>query len=108
VDDVEAVHANNAFDVANLQWAVRIHQTLLRTMGLADRGVRRARFMTVLRGQRRPAVLVEGGYLSNPAEAARIVQPAFRQRLAEALAAALNHARGGEFATAKPASASLE
>jgi N-acetylmuramoyl-L-alanine amidase len=45
--------------------------------------------MDVLRWQNRPSILVEGGYLSNPAEAARIQQPEFRQKLAEAVAAAL-------------------
>jgi hypothetical protein len=42
---------------------------MLRATGIEDRGVRRARFETVLRGQNRPAILIEGGYLSNPAEA---------------------------------------
>ena len=47
------------------------------------------RFRNALRGQHRPAVLIEGGYLSNPREARRIEDPAFRQKLAEAVAAAL-------------------
>jgi len=42
-----------------------------------------------LRGQKRPAILIEGGYLSNPAEAAKIENPDFRQKLAETIAAAL-------------------
>jgi N-acetylmuramoyl-L-alanine amidase len=50
--------------------------------------VRRARFLGVLRGQHCPAVLVEGGYLSNPQEARRIADPAYRQKLAEAVAQA--------------------
>jgi hypothetical protein len=62
---------------------------VLSVNGHADRGVRRARFLGVLQGQNRPAVLVEGGYLSNPQEAQRIADPAYRQRLAEALAKAL-------------------
>jgi hypothetical protein len=43
----------------------------------------------VLRGQNRPAILVEGGYLSNPREARRIADPAYWQKLAEAVAKAL-------------------
>jgi N-acetylmuramoyl-L-alanine amidase len=54
-----------------------------------DRGVRRARYQTVLPGQNRPAVLIEGGYLSNPREARRIADPQYRQKLAEAVARAL-------------------
>ena len=61
----------------------------MRATGEDDRGVRRARFIGVLRGQHRPAVLIEGGYLSNPHEARRIGTPEFRQKLAETVAAAL-------------------
>jgi N-acetylmuramoyl-L-alanine amidase len=80
---------NNAADTRNVQYAVRLHAALLRVDGMTDRGVRRARFMGVLRGQSDPAVLIEGGYLSNPREARRIADPAYRQQLAEALARAL-------------------
>jgi N-acetylmuramoyl-L-alanine amidase len=80
---------NNAFDPENLQLAVRIHAALLHATGMEDRGVRRARFIGVLKGQNRPAILVENGYLSNPTEAKKIEDPAYRQKLAETLAAAL-------------------
>lgn len=80
---------NNAFDAQNLQLAVRIHAALLRATGIEDRGVRHSRFETVLRGQNRPAILVEGGYLSNPAEARLIESPEYRQKLAQAVADAL-------------------
>jgi N-acetylmuramoyl-L-alanine amidase len=80
---------NNAFDAQNLQLAVRIQNALWRATGIEDRGIRHARFETVLRGQDCPAVLIEGGYLSNPHEAKLIETPAFRQKLAEAVAAAL-------------------
>jgi N-acetylmuramoyl-L-alanine amidase len=86
---------NNLFDVQNLQLAVRLHTALLRATGEDDRGVRRARFIGVLRGQKRPAILIEGGYLSNPAEAAKIENPDFRQKLAVAIAGALSRDRQG-------------
>jgi N-acetylmuramoyl-L-alanine amidase len=88
-DDPDASFPNNAFDAQNLRYAVRLHQALLRVNGGKDRGVRFARFPDVLRGHRRPAVLIEGGYCSNPIEARQIADPAFRQKLAEAVAAAL-------------------
>lgn len=88
-DNIEAVYPNNAWDEQNLPLAVAVHRALLRSTGQADRGVRRARFMTVLQGQRRPAVLVEGGYLSNPDEARRIADWRFRETLATAVAAVL-------------------
>lgn len=88
-DDASQEWPNNAFDAPNLRLAMRIHRSLIQRTGATDRGVRRARFMGVLRGQRRPAILIEGGFLSNPAEATQINTPAYRQRLAEAVAAAL-------------------
>lgn len=88
-DDPKQSSPNNAFDEENLLLALRLHRALLRVNGHADRGVRRARFLTVLRGQNRPAALIEGGYLSNPAEARKVADPAYRQKLAEAVAKAL-------------------
>jgi N-acetylmuramoyl-L-alanine amidase len=88
-DDPDQVYPNNAYDMENLQYAARLHRSLLKVANLTDRGVRRARYQGVVRAQRRPAVLIEGGYLSNPAEARRIADPAFRQQLAEAVAQAL-------------------
>lgn len=82
-------YPNNAYDLENLQLAVRLHGALLATGGVEDRGIRRARFMGVLLGQRRPAVLIEGGYLSNKIEADKIASGEYRQKLAEAVARAL-------------------
>ena len=80
---------NNAFDVQNLQLAVRLQGALLRATGMEDRGVCRARFIGVLHGQHRPAVLIEAGFLSNPGDARQIETPEFRQKLAQAVADAL-------------------
>jgi N-acetylmuramoyl-L-alanine amidase len=88
-DDPRQVYPNNAFDDRNFQFAFGLHRTLLQHAGAVDRGVRRARFMSVLRSQNRPAVLIEGGYLTNPQEARRIASPAYRQTLAEAVAKGL-------------------
>jgi N-acetylmuramoyl-L-alanine amidase len=88
-DDPREVHPNNAFDAENFRLAARVHRELVLVTGASDGGVRRARFMTVLQGQNRPAVLIEGGYLSNPAEARRIATPEYRQLLAQAVARAL-------------------
>ncbi len=88
-DDPAEVLPNNAFDDENVRLAAALHRSILAVNGGLDRGLRRARFMTVLRGPECPAVLIEGGFLSNPDEAARIADPMFRQQLAEAVARAL-------------------
>ena len=88
-DPWSASFPDNAFDVKNLQLAVRMQGALVRDTGMDDRGVCRARFMEVLRGQRCPAVLIEAGFLSNPGDARQIETAAFQQKLAQAVADAL-------------------
>jgi N-acetylmuramoyl-L-alanine amidase len=87
-DDAATPYPNNEHDSLSLWYAARLHIALTRATGGDDRGLRRARFLGVLRPQRRPAVLIEGGFLSHPGEAARIDSPVYRQLLAEALAGA--------------------
>lgn len=88
-DDANKAYANNRYDAENLLLAFDLHRAMLGRTKAKDRGVRRARFMTVLREQNRPAALLEGGYLSNPEEARLIGTPEYRQKLAEAVAEAL-------------------
>jgi N-acetylmuramoyl-L-alanine amidase len=88
-DEIQQFLPNNAFDAQNLFLALRVHRAILQVNGHHDRGIRRARFPGVLRSQERAAILVEGGYLSNPQEARLIEDPAYRQKLAEAVAKAL-------------------
>jgi N-acetylmuramoyl-L-alanine amidase len=100
-DDAAHVFPNNAFDDENLRLAFGLHRALIEATGLPDRGIRRARFMAVLRGQNRPAVLVEAGYLSNPTEARLIGSGAFRQKLAEAVARTLGTPNGSPVQSAR-------
>lgn len=79
----------NAYDRESLWLALRLHTAILRATGEEDRGVRRARFLGVLQGQHCPAVLIEEGYLSNPQEATKIESGEFRQKIAVAIANAL-------------------
>jgi N-acetylmuramoyl-L-alanine amidase len=94
IDNIYLSFPNNQFDIENMQFAGRLHRAILKINGNTDRGLRHARFLTVLREQHRPAVLIEGGFLSNPAEARRIADPEYRQQLAEAAAAALCESNG--------------
>jgi N-acetylmuramoyl-L-alanine amidase len=88
-DTWSQIFPNNNFDAQNLQLAVLLQTALLRASNEEDRGVRRVRFIGVLHRQHCPAVLIEGGYLSNPHEAKLIETPEFRQKLAQAVADAL-------------------
>ena len=74
----------NKFDAKNVVLAYQMQKALVTKLGLEDRGVRRARF-AVLRSAEMPAVLIEAGFLSNPAESKRIYDPKFRKQLAAAI-----------------------
>jgi N-acetylmuramoyl-L-alanine amidase len=65
--------------------ALAVQNRLNERLGLKDRGVKQAPF-AVLTGATMPAILVEVGFLSNPAEANQLENADHQQRLAEALA----------------------
>jgi len=83
-----AAESGNRFDSANVLLAWSIQRRLIRTTGAEDRGVRRARF-AVLRTLSCPGVLIEGGFMSSRREGALIADGAYRQKIAEAVAAAI-------------------
>jgi N-acetylmuramoyl-L-alanine amidase len=80
-----ARHAGNAQDERNIALTASIHATVLSKLAAFDRGVRHARFH-VLRDVKIPAVLLEGGFISDPAEGQRIATTFYRQRLGTAIA----------------------
>ncbi len=88
-DDPKRIFPNNSFDESNLLLAASLHDSMVRFAGRKDRGIRRARFMTVLQGQHRPAALLEGGFLTDTAEARLIASDDYRQKLAQSIAFAL-------------------
>jgi N-acetylmuramoyl-L-alanine amidase len=77
--------AGNRHDDRNLFLAYQIQKALTTRHALADRGVRRARF-AVLRDAAMPAVLVEAGFMSHPAEGRRILTAEYQRDLARAIA----------------------
>ena len=103
-----ARHAGNAQDERNIALTASIHATVLSRLAAFDRGVRHARFH-VLRDVKIPAVLVEGGFISDSTEGQRISTSYYRQRLGTAIAqgiqnynAAVNYrTQGANFAVAK-------
>jgi N-acetylmuramoyl-L-alanine amidase len=101
-------HAGNALDGQNIALTASVHAAVLTKVSIFDRGVRHARFH-VLRNIKIPAVLLEGGFISDPAEGQRIATARYRQQLGAAIAqgiqnynAAVNYRAGaGNFAVAK-------
>jgi N-acetylmuramoyl-L-alanine amidase len=77
--------SGNRNDANNMLLASSIQRALLKRTGSFDRGVKRARF-AVLRDITAPGVLVEVGYLSNPREEKLLLDPAYREKLARAIA----------------------
>lgn len=82
--------AGNRHDALNALLAFETQRMLVRNLGGADRGVRRARF-AVLTDLNCPGVLVETAFLSNPAEARKVASESFRQAIAQNLAAAVTN-----------------
>ena len=74
----------NRVEKPSLLLACQIQKALVRNLGMNDRGVRRARF-AVLCDAQMPAILIEGGYMTNPAEGKKIYDASWRRQLAAAI-----------------------
>ena len=88
----------NMMDAASIALATAVHSRTYRALNgfnggsnfrMIDRGIKRARF-DVLQGIKIPAVLYEGGFLSNRTEAGKIHTSAYQQALATGLYNAIN------------------
>ncbi|MBI5547907.1 MAG: N-acetylmuramoyl-L-alanine amidase [Deltaproteobacteria bacterium] len=84
LDDLATTEAHR--DASALAYAV--HQQLIKDLGATDRGVHQAPFI-VLMGAQMPAVLVEVGFLTNPAEAALLTDKEHQGKVARSLAAGI-------------------
>ncbi len=74
----------NRSEYQSLLLAYQMEKSLVRNLGVVDRGVRRARF-AVLRDARMPAILIEGGYMTHPTESKKIFDAAYRRQMAAAI-----------------------
>lgn len=83
VSGVETYHAPSASLGKNL--AEFVHKQIIASTGANDRGVRSARFHVILKTSM-PAILVETGFITNPSEASRLLNSAYQERMAEAIA----------------------
>ncbi len=82
--------ADTRFTIANrneqksLLLAYQMEKSLVQNLHVEDRSVRRARF-AVLRDATMPAILIEGGYMTNPSEGKKIYDAGYRKQMAAAI-----------------------
>jgi len=74
----------NRNEQKSLLLAYQVEKSLVQNLAANDRGVKRARF-AVLRDAAMPAILIEGGFMTHPAESKKIYDTAYRCRMAEAI-----------------------
>ncbi|HEY5912509.1 MAG TPA: N-acetylmuramoyl-L-alanine amidase [Verrucomicrobiae bacterium] len=77
--------AGHRYSSQSMLLAYQLQKSLTQTLAVEDRGVRRARF-AVLREAAMPAVLVEAGFMSHPAEGRKIFTAEYRRQIARAIA----------------------
>lgn len=92
-----SVHFNSSYRTAALgietfyrssnseKLAQLVQRELIKNVKATDRGVKTANF-SVLRNTKHPAVLVEGGFISNKDERAAMTDPLYRQIVADSIA----------------------
>lgn len=80
--------SGNDQDAENIAFTTAIHSRAIKNTGAVDRGIQRARF-SVLCTIKRPAILFEGGFVTNPEEGARISSNAYQDKLADSICAGI-------------------
>lgn len=96
-DDALALHfvdmqAGSPVDAQSFELSAAVYHSMLGHLPEFDRGIKRARF-AVLRHTKIPAVLVEGGFLSEKGDSRRVADPAWRAKFAEALSVGIENYR---------------
>jgi N-acetylmuramoyl-L-alanine amidase len=74
----------NRSEQKSLLLAYQMQKSLVQSLRVEDRGVRRARF-AVLRDAQMTAILIEGGYMTHPTESKKIYDSAYRKQMATAI-----------------------
>jgi len=95
-----SIHFNSSYRLAALgietfyrssesgKLAELVQKELIKNVRATDRGVKTANF-AVLRNTKHPAVLVEGGFVSNKEERSAMCDPIYRQVVADSIARAV-------------------
>ncbi len=79
-----SAYVGNLNNAKNMVLAYELQKAIVRGAKSEDRGVKRARYL-VLKDAEMPAVLIEGGFMTNPAEARNIYSAAWRKQFAQAI-----------------------
>ncbi len=82
----------NLNNARNILLAYEVQKSIVRGASVEDRGVKPARFI-VLKDASMPAILIEGGFMTNPAEARKIFSPVWRKQLAQSIVAGISSYR---------------
>jgi N-acetylmuramoyl-L-alanine amidase len=80
VSGLETYYYDNGLSLARV-----VHNNILQSVNVRDRGVRRARFY-VLRKSSMPSILVEAGYLTGRDDVAKLRNAAYQRQMADAIA----------------------
>jgi len=80
----EGPFVGNEQNDRNVLLAYEMQRSLVRNLPMEDRGMKRSRF-EVLREAHMPAILIEGGFMSNPGDGTKIYDAVFRKKMARAV-----------------------
>jgi len=86
------MQAGSAVDAQSFALSASVYHSMLGHIPDFDRGIKRARF-AVLRHTKIPAILVEGGFLSEVSDSKLVANPLWRQKLARALCLGIENYR---------------
>jgi N-acetylmuramoyl-L-alanine amidase len=84
------MQAGSPVDAPSLALSMSVYHSVLGHLNEYDRGIKRARF-AVLRLTKIPAVLVEGGFLTERGESRLVAKSAWRAKFAEAIATGIGN-----------------
>jgi N-acetylmuramoyl-L-alanine amidase len=77
-------YPGNAQDARNILLACEVLRNITSKLPLEDIGVKRSHY-EVLRDAQMPAILIEGGFMTDPQDSKKIYDPEFRQRMAQSI-----------------------
>ncbi|MBM6829264.1 N-acetylmuramoyl-L-alanine amidase [Anaerotignum lactatifermentans] len=72
-------------DQKTIKMAEAIHREVIDALGRKDRGIKKSGDLYVLRKTKMPAILIEGGFMTNPEEAELLRSDSYRRKTAEGI-----------------------